>query len=1268
MGARTDAKNALESSSEPRSSQSFVTGSEVPESTFDALLRYAAASTPLPRPSLPLPVDTALASGRLVIRRRIGEGGMGVVYEAYDSERKAPVALKTLSRLNASNVYRLKNEFRALADVRHPNLIALHELFAQDDMWFFTMELIGGVRFDAWVRPDGVLQEARLRAALRQLLAALEAIHAAGKTHRDIKPSNVLVNAEGRVVVLDFGLVAAPEIGTVGQTVDEHAISGTPEYMAPEQAAGDAATRASDFYAVGVMMFEALTGRLPFEGHSGAILAAKQNEEPPRVSSVRVKSERVPDLEALCMQLLSREPTERPNASTLRELLGEQESSFGSGLGRDSTPEAPLLGRDDARQALRDAYRLTLGGTPVALLVSGESGMGKTAVVEAFLRELRAEGEAFVLSGRCYERENVPYKGLDAVVDELSRHLRKLQPQRAAALLPRDVFALARLFPVLDRVAVVADAPKKHIADPQALRARAFDAFGELIARIRDRQPLVIFVDDLQWTDRDSVQLLRHLILHGAPVPILFIGAHRSENAGENALLQSIVEAARNSRGISFRALALARLEQGALEALALRWLEDRSPQTDDDKPGMAQALAREALGSPFLVSVLARAALMQEDSARPPSLDEALAMQVKALPDRAERLLSLLALAGEPLPIAVAADAAGLEDGHGEVDLLRAERLARFSSDASGARLLECYHDKIRERVVRSLDERKTRLLAAQLVRALLATRDADPELLSRCLDTAGEREAAADQAAFAAARAMQALAFDRAAQLYERALDRCHSDDKKREHKLRLGLAEALAHGGRGVASAEAYLAARDSAAPDEAAALARKAAEQYLLCGRLERGREIVDEALRPLGIRMPLTTRAAIRSLALQRLRLRLRGFGFTARAQHDPQALIKLDALRKVAHCLVRTDPIRSVDFATRCTLLALQEGHAVELARSLNWEVMLGGLVGSSTEHADQIMRKQTDLCERTRDPLANEWLHYSRGIHRMFRYAQLEQALADFDHCLKLNAATASNIATYDRLWIHWQRGMAFNLQGRFVELERLAQAQLENAWLRGDLAAVPSWAWLSAVAHVALDEPERARIEIERARAAWRSDEVTLQDMSLLLGEVAAALYRGEAAKWLTDSAERRAHFEAPRLGRTTYSRIVQSWFCCVAVEAAQLEANPERRRAFSRAAAQHEKGAQRSGVVLDLPTGPAMACLAGRYDIAAQQLRTLIEAPHQSPVFAVAARRRLGALIGGAKGAKLVAEADAFLRAHDVVDPARFTTAVLPGVVRR
>ena len=111
---------------------------------------------------------TELLGGRLRIRRPLGEGGMGIVYEVHDQQRRELVALKALSRLEPSGVYRLKNEFRSLADVSHPSLCRLHELFSERDQWFFTMELVDGERFDHWVRPEDRLDLARLRAALRR--------------------------------------------------------------------------------------------------------------------------------------------------------------------------------------------------------------------------------------------------------------------------------------------------------------------------------------------------------------------------------------------------------------------------------------------------------------------------------------------------------------------------------------------------------------------------------------------------------------------------------------------------------------------------------------------------------------------------------------------------------------------------------------------------------------------------------------------------------------------------------------------------------------------------------------------------------------------------------------------------------------------------------------------------------------------------------------------------------------------------------------------
>src|SRR6185436_2548808 len=402
----------------------------------------------------------SLGAGRFEARGTLGAGGAGVVYRAFDRQLQREVALKLLRRASGRELYRFKKEFRALADIVHPNLVALHELHAADGEWYFTMELIEGVSFIDWVRPSAeygaarsrqdiaaaALDIARLHGALVQLVDALVALHRAGKLHRDLKPSNVLVTQTGRLALLDFGLV-----GSVAEGDPDRLAVGTPVYMSPEQAADQPLTEASDWYSVGAMLYEALVGRRPFEGDAEQVMTRKQTEQPP---SPRQLDSNVPsELSQLCAQLLQPAPGDRPTGLAILEALGAAPSETTRTIGR-SYPPATFVGRsaelDFLRGALADGRR---GG--VAVLVKGRSGIGKTTVIRRFLRGLG--DTAFVLEGRCFEREAVPFKMLDGVVDALTGVIVGLQPADIAALAPRELASLVRLFPVLRRVPKLAE-------------------------------------------------------------------------------------------------------------------------------------------------------------------------------------------------------------------------------------------------------------------------------------------------------------------------------------------------------------------------------------------------------------------------------------------------------------------------------------------------------------------------------------------------------------------------------------------------------------------------------------------------------------------------------------------------------------------------------------------------------------------------------------------------------------------------------------------
>ncbi len=1209
--------------------------------------------------------------GRFVIGRRLGAGGMGVVHEAFDRERLERVALKALPGVDGTAVYRLKQEFRTLADVAHPNLVSLYELVAEDGKWFFTMELVDGVNFLDHVRPNPAmtetgaaearsLDEPRLRAALRQLAEGLLALHAAGKVHRDVKPSNVLVSADGRVVILDFG-IAIDQRAEARRTATRSWASGTIHYMAPEQIEDSLVTAASDWYAVGVMLYEALTGALPFEGSPVNIMYRKLHHAPAPVSERAQGTSS--ELARLCEELLARDPERRANGMDVLAVLGVKKPAVQPD---DETPRwHRFVGREAHFRGLHDALEATRRGQPVTVYLHGLSGMGKSRVVEEFLAQVGIDRRAVVLRGRCYDRESVPYNAFDGVIDSLSHHLRTLTGARLRALLPDDIHAVVRLFPVLLRVKEIEYAASDAFDEPEPieLRRRAVVALRELLSRVAAQTPLVLHVDDWHWSDADSVALSEELLREPDPPRLLLIVGFRSEEIPSKPFLRAHLEEADGS--------GRRKLSMGPLTAAESARMVDSLFESARRPPvHLREAIVREAAGSPFFIEQLCRHVMDGEGrQGEAPDLADMLEARIARLPNGSRALLQTLAVAGRPVDFAVAHRAASPERPVAEARaLVRTLRLAQMVRPSGHADAIEVYHDRIREQIAEGLSPSETMHIHARLAEVLEEAEEADPEALFEHYRGAGETERAGEQAARAAKRAAVALAFDRAVALYWKAIE-IGSPNVEDVVGWQEALGDALAASGRPGEAARTYLVAAEKASETHALGLRRSAAEHFLIGGHIERGLDVTKALMSEVGLSMPSSPRRVVVGLLLRRLQIWLRGLRYRVRGADEDQRveLLRLDICLSCALGLALTDYIRAAYFQARYLLLALDAGETRRLARAFAFEGGFLAAQGGRTEgRAARVLRLAQDLAEEVGAPRELGMAAVAAGSAASMQ-GRFVKAV---DLCKQ-----AEKILLEQCTGVHWELNTCrvFHLTaliylGRTRDLVRMLPALIESAEKRGnlfegvELRTHPNIRWLVQ------DDPDEARREVLYAMSLWDRKRFYRPEWLWLAAETEIDLYIGApSVAW----ARLEQHMSALRR-----SQLLRVQF--LLVECANLRG----RAAVASAAAGHspeerlrvaEKCAgriERERVAWAAPFGPLLragiASVRGDRETVRDLLARALAGFEAADVglYANAAKRRLGQVLGGDEGSRLVQAADAAMRAEAVRSPERFAAILAPG----
>jgi tetratricopeptide (TPR) repeat protein len=570
--------------------------------------------------------------GHFKILELLGEGGMGTVYKAVDTRDGRSVALKILSHqslLDEEIKRRFRREAEAGARLVNPNIVAIYEVGDVEGEHFISMELVEGKTLHQMLKegPASPAEVVRIGIAVGD---ALREAHKSGIVHRDIKAANIMVTTGGQVKVMDFGLA---KIQNASMLTREGEMLGTVTYMSPEQATGEAVDHRTDIFSLGVVLYELLTGKLPFgDQYDMAVVYSILNVEP---AGIRESHPDVPEaLETIILKALRKDLQHR--YQHVEELLGDlrRMKAFLEGK-RDIMPsgvelvagaelgdaarsaehltaaghgafEARFSGRDDQLEGLKALLRKADGGEGQTVFIAGEAGIGKTKLVselEKYARTIKIRP----INARCAFREgSVPYRPFVEIVRDLftARGL-NTAGEREEYFRGRE----PGLLPHLPAIQLFLNVQSGESA-PLWSKDQLWEALLRLIQAISRERTVLFFIDDLHWADDETLRLLQYLARNTRQMPVMLIGTYRPEDlvAGSGRVHTLLEVEPEMLREGCLTVLRLERLKETDIN----RMISSLFHNAEFGK-ALVESVYRESEGNPLFVMEIMKLLKMEE-------------------------------------------------------------------------------------------------------------------------------------------------------------------------------------------------------------------------------------------------------------------------------------------------------------------------------------------------------------------------------------------------------------------------------------------------------------------------------------------------------------------------------------------------------------------------------------------------------------------------------------------------------------------------------